>query len=309
MILFIGDNNSMFTGSIVALITPMDSRGTIDRISLKKLVNYHIASGTSAIVAVGTTGEMSGLTHSEHVDVVMWILEFCDGKLPVIAGTGANSTAEAIWLTNQFNGSAVSACLSVTPYYNRPNQEGLFRHFSAIAENTELPQILYNVPVRTGCDLLPFTVSRLSNIKNIIGIKEATGNLNRVSQLKQLVDDSFVLLSGDDLSALDFMKLGGHGVISVTANVAAKEMATLCKLVQSHNFKDADLINRRLVPVHQSLFIDSNPIPVKWACKELGLISYETLRLPMLALSEDLALEVKKSLIDSNLLENDSVFK
>lgn len=302
MILFIGDNNSMFTGSIVALITPMDSRGTIDRVSLKKLVNYHIASGTSAIVAVGTTGEMSGLTHSEHVDVVMWILEFCDGKLPVIAGTGANSTAEAIWLTNQFNGSAVSACLSVTPYYNRPNQEGLFQHFSAIAESTELPQILYNVPVRTGCDLLPFTVSRLSNIKNIIGIKEATGNLNRVSQLKQIVDDSFILLSGDDLSALDFMKLGGHGVISVTANVAAREMSTLCKLVQIHNFKDADLINRRLIPVHQSLFIDSNPIPVKWACKELGLISDETLRLPMLALSEDLALEVKKSLIDSNLL-------
>lgn len=293
----------MFAGSIVALITPMDEQGTVDKISLKNLVDYHVVNGTSAIVAVGTTGEMSGLTHEEHVDVVMWILEFSDGRLPVIAGTGANSTAEAISLTNRFNNSSVAACLSVTPYYNRPNQEGLFQHFKAISESTTLPQILYNVPMRTGCDMLPTTVARLSQIKNIVGIKEATGNLNRVSQLKQLVREDFILLSGDDLSALDFMQLGGHGVISVTANIAAKEMATLCKLASKNDFLNAQCINQRLLPVHHALFLDSNPIPVKKACKELGLISYDTLRLPMTSLSSSVQYNIlKKALIHSGLL-------
>lgn len=296
----------MFTGSIVALITPMDLKGAVDRISLKKLVDHHVVSGTSAIVSVGTTGEMSGLTHEEHVDVVMRTLEFSNGRLPVIAGTGANSTAEAIELTNKFNGSDIAACLSVTPYYNRPNQEGLFQHFKAISESTELPQILYNVPVRTGCDMLPSTVSRLAKIKNIIGIKEATGNLNRVNQLKNLVREDFILLSGDDLSALDFMKLGGVGVISVTANIAAKEMAELCKLANENNFSHAQDINQRLMPVHQALFIDSNPIPVKWACKELGLISHYGLRLPMTVLSEVHRDVLKKALIDSGLFYDQS---
>ncbi|WP_331828631.1 4-hydroxy-tetrahydrodipicolinate synthase [Candidatus Blochmannia sp. SNP] len=291
----------MFTGSIVALITPMDLQGSVDWISLKKLVDYHVTSGTTAIVSVGTTGEMSGLTQEEHVDVVMKTLEFSDGRLPVIAGTGANSTAEAISLTSKFNNSDIAACLSVTPYYNRPNQEGLFQHFKAISESTELPQILYNVPLRTGCDMVPSTVSRLSKIKNIIGIKEATGNLNRVNQLKQLVHEDFILLSGDDLSALDFMKLGGVGVISVTANVAAKEMADLCKLANKNDFLNAQYINQRLMPIHKALFIDSNPIPVKWACKELGLISYDTLRLPMTYLSEVYCHVLKKALIDSGL--------
>ncbi|WP_159715191.1 4-hydroxy-tetrahydrodipicolinate synthase [Blochmannia endosymbiont of Camponotus nipponensis] len=291
----------MFTGSIVALITPMDLTGAVDRMSLKKLVDHHVASGTSAIVSVGTTGEMSGLTHEEHVDVVMWTLEFSDGRLPVIAGTGANSTVEAVALTNKFNGSNIAACLSVTPYYNRPNQEGLFQHFKAISESTELPQILYNVPIRTGCDMLPVTVSRLAKIKNIVGIKEATGNLSRVNQLKQLVHEDFMLLSGDDVSALDFMKLGGSGVISVTANVAAKEMAELCKLANENDFSHAQHINRKLIPVHQALFIDSNPIPVKWACKELGLISHYTLRLPMTSLSEVHRNVLKKALINAGL--------
>lgn len=292
----------MFTGSIVALITPMDLKGAIDKISLKKLVEYHITNGTSAIVSVGTTGEMSGLTHKEHINVVMWTVEFSAGRLPVIAGTGANSTAEAIFLTNQFNNSNVSACLSVTPYYNRPNQEGLFQHFQAISKNTRLPQILYNVPMRTGCDLLPETVGRLSRIENIIGIKEATGNLNRVIQLRRLVDKDFVLLSGDDLSALGFMKLGGHGVISVTANIAAKEMSVFCRLIKENNFQGAQEIDTRLMPVHQSLFLDSNPIPIKWACKELGLISYNTLRLPMTSLSKKNSCLVRNALITADLL-------
>lgn len=293
----------MFMGSIVALVTPMDLRGSVDRLSLKRLVEYHVRNNTSAIVSVGTTGEMSGLTHAEHVNVVMWTLEFSDGRLPVIAGTGSNSTAEAIYLTNQFNNSNIAACLSVTPYYNRPNQEGLFKHFQAISENTKLPQILYNVPARTGCDLLPDTVGRLSKIDNIIGIKEATGNLNRVNQLKSLVDDNFILLSGDDVSALDFMKLGGHGVISVTANIAAKEMSALCQLVQRKDFQKAQNINALLMPVHQALFIDSNPIPVKWACKELGLISHDVLRLPMTSLSKEKIYLIRKTLIEANLLQ------
>lgn len=292
----------MFTGSIVALITPMDSKGSIDKISLKKLVEYHVANGTSAIVSVGTTGEMSGLTHKEHVNVVMWTVEFSAGRLPIIAGTGSNSTEEAIFLTNQFKNSNVSACLSVTPYYNRPNQEGLFQHFQAISKNTELPQILYNVPIRTGCDLLPETVGRLSKIDNIIGIKEATGNLNRVIQLKRLVDKDFILLSGDDLSALGFMKLGGHGVISVTANIAAKEMSVLCKLAQKNDFQNAQDIDMKLNPIHQALFLDSNPIPIKWACKELGLISYNTLRLPMTSLSKKQSFLIRRALINAHLL-------
>lgn len=292
----------MFMGSIVALITPMDEYGAVDKSSLRKLVDYHVINGTSAIVSVGTTGEMSGLTHEEHVNVVMWTVEFSDGRLPVIAGTGANSTSEAILLTNRFDNTSVAACLSVTPYYNRPNQEGLFQHFKAISESTALPQILYNVPIRTGCDMQPSTVARLSKIKNIIGIKEATGNLNRVNQLKQLVHEDFILLSGDDVSAVDFMQLGGDGVISVTANIAAKEMATLCQLVYKKDFLNAHRMHHRLLPIHNALFVDSNPIPVKRACKELGLISHDTLRLPMTPLSNIQYNVLKQALINSELL-------
>ena len=276
----------MFTGSIVALITPMDDKGNVCRSSLKKLIEYHIASGTSAIVSVGTTGESATLSHDEHGDVVMMTIDLADGRIPVIAGTGANATSEAISLTQRFNNSGVVGCLTVTPYYNRPTQEGLFQHFKAIAEHTDLPQILYNVPSRTGCDMLPETVGRLSHVKNIIGIKEATGNLTRVNQIKELVADEFILLSGDDASALDFMQLGGHGVISVTANVAAREMAEVCKLAAEGRFKEAHSINQRLMPLHHKLFVEPNPIPVKWACKELGLVATDTLRLPMTPITD-----------------------
>ncbi|EMH4162541.1 4-hydroxy-tetrahydrodipicolinate synthase [Pluralibacter gergoviae] len=271
----------MFTGSIVALVTPMDEKGQVDRASLKKLIDYHVASGTSAIVSVGTTGESATLSHDEHADVVLMTVELADGRIPVIAGTGANATAEAIGLTQRFNNSGVVGCLTVTPYYNRPTQEGLFQHFNAIAQSTDLPQILYNVPSRTGCDMLPETVGRLAEIKNIIGIKEATGNLSRVHQIKELVSDDFILLSGDDATALDFMQLGGHGVISVTTNVAAREMAEMCELAAKGEFAQARIVNQRLMPLHTKLFVEPNPIPVKWACKELGLVATDTLRLPM----------------------------
>lgn len=292
----------MFTGSIVALVTPMDEKGVVDRQSLKKLIDYHVASGTSAIVSVGTTGESATLSHSEHVDVVKLTLELCDGRIPVIAGTGANATAEGISLTRDFADSGVVGCLTVTPYYNRPSQEGLYQHFKTIAESTDLPQILYNVPPRTGCDLLPATVARLAQIKNIVGIKEATGNLSRVSQIQVLVDDDFILLSGDDFTSLDFMQLGGKGVISVTANIAAREMAELCALAEQGNFSEARRLNQRLMPLHQNLFLEPNPIPVKWACKALGLMATDTLRLPMTPLTETGSQVVKQALTDAGLL-------
>lgn len=293
----------MFTGSIVAMVTPMDNKGTIDRANLKKLIDYHVASGTAAIVSVGTTGESATLARDEHIDVVLQTLELADGRIPVIAGTGANATAEAISLTHCFADTGVVGCLTVTPFYNKPTQEGLYQHFKAIAESTALPQILYNVPSRTGCDMLPPTIARLAKINNIIGIKEATGNLSRVSQIKHQVDDEdFILLSGDDASGLDFMKLGGKGIISVTANVAARKMAQLCALAAQGNFAKANRFHQHLMPLHQNLFIEANPIPVKWACKVLGLLATDTLRLPMTPLSDTAHSVVERALKSAGLL-------
>ncbi|MEG2114722.1 MAG: 4-hydroxy-tetrahydrodipicolinate synthase [Hafnia sp.] len=293
----------MFTGSIVALVTPMDDKGQVDRASLKKLIDYHVASGTSAIVSVGTTGESATLNHDEHVDVVLQTLDLADGRIPVIAGAGANATAEAIALTERFNNTGVVGCLTVTPYYNKPMQEGLFQHFKAIAEHTDLPQILYNVPSRTGCDMWPETMARRAEIKNMDAVKEATGNLSRVSQIQELVnDDSFILLSGDDATALDFMQLGGQGVISVTANVAAREMAELCKLAADGDFAKARKLNQRLMALHQQLFVEANPIPVKWACKVLGLIATDTMRLPMTPISDKARPVVEQALKHVGLL-------
>ncbi|MBW7983503.1 4-hydroxy-tetrahydrodipicolinate synthase [Enterobacillus tribolii] len=293
----------MFTGSIVALVTPMDDKGQVDRAGLKKLIDYHVASGTSAIVSVGTTGESATLTHEDHVGVVLQTLELADGRIPVIAGTGANATAEAISLTRQFNDRGVAGCLTVTPYYNKPTQEGLFQHFRTIAENTDLPQILYNVPARTGCDMLPETVARLAKVKNIVAIKEATGNLSRVSQIQALVnDDKFTVLTGEDANVADFIRLGGRGVISVTANVAAREVAEVCALALAGKFAEAQAAHQRLMPLHQALFIESNPIPVKWACKVLGLIATDTMRLPMTPLSESARPAVERALKLAGLL-------
>lgn len=292
----------MFTGSIVALVTPMDDKGNVCRASLKKLIDYHIASGTAAIVSVGTTGESATLSHDEHGDVVMLTLELADGRIPIIAGTGANATAEGVSLTRRFENSGVVGCLTVTPYYNRPTQEGLYQHFKTIAESTALPQMLYNVPSRTGTDLLPETVGRLAEIKNIIGIKEATGNLSRVSQIKERVNEDFVLVSGDDATSLDFMHLGGHGVISVTANIAAREMVELCALAQQGSFAEARLLNQRLMHLHHKLFAEPNPIPVKWAAKRLGLIATDTLRLPMTPLTDAGRPVVEQALKNAGLL-------
>ncbi|MEZ8860316.1 4-hydroxy-tetrahydrodipicolinate synthase [Vibrio sp. 10N.247.311.51] len=276
----------MFSGSIVALVTPFNTDGEVDFDSLKKLVEHHISAGSDGLVAVGTTGESSTLTIEEHVKVVNKIVEFADGRIPVIAGTGANATHESVLFSRLLNGSGIAGCLSVTPYYNKPTQEGLYQHYKAIAEVSDVPQILYNVPGRTAVDLLPETVARLAEIENIVALKDATGDLDRIAIHRELCGEDFILLSGDDLTGLEFVKRGGDGVISVTNNVAAADMATMFKLAKEGKFEEAEAINERLMPLHKNLFVESNPIPVKWAVHKMGLIAEGGLRLPLTELSE-----------------------
>ena len=292
----------MLTGSIVALVTPMDQTGEIDFLALKELVEFHIKSNTTAIVAVGTTGESATFSVDDHVKVVERTIAYAAGRIEVIAGNGANSTSEAIALSKLFTNSGIVAGLNVTPYYNKPTQEGLYQHFKAIAESCELPQILYNVPGRTAVDMLPETVARLANIPNIIGIKEATGDLERLAELKSLVPADFSLLSGDDETGCDFILQGGHGVISVTTNVAPVEMAKMCAHAINGEVDQAKAINKQLLPVHTTLFVESNPIPVKWACAELGLIPSSDLRLPLTTLSAQYHDVVRDALIEAKLL-------
>ena len=291
----------MLTGSIVALVTPMDKNGEIDFTALKDLVEFHIKSGTSAIVAVGTTGESATLNPDDHVKVAMKVVEYVAGRVPVIAGNGSNSTSESITFSKLFANSGIAAGLNVTPYYNKPTQEGLYQHFKAIAESSDFPHILYNVPSRTAVDMLPETVARLAKIKNIIGIKDATGDLQRLADIKALVPADFILLSGDDATGCDFMLQGGHGVISVTTNVAPAQMAEMCTLALSGKAEQAQKINKQLLPVHEKLFVEANPIPVKWACAELGIIPISACRLPLTVLSEKYHSVVRDALKEANL--------
>lgn len=292
----------LFYGSITAIITPMNSHGEVDFDALKNLVEYHIASGTHAIVSVGTTGEAATLSIDENVKTILKTVEFAAGRIPVIAGAGANATSEAITMTKLLHGSGVAGCLTVVPYYNKPTQEGMYQHFKAIAECTDLPQILYNVPGRTGSDMLPETVGRLAKIDNIVGIKEATGDVSRVAKIKQLAGEDFIFLSGDDATGLESMKLGGQGVISVTNNLAAPDMAKMCNLALEGKFEEAEAINQRLMALHKDLFVESNPIPVKWGCYKLGLIPEPVLRLPLTTLSEAAQPKVIEALKIAGLL-------
>jgi 4-hydroxy-tetrahydrodipicolinate synthase len=275
----------MFRGSIVALITPMDANGGIDDASLKRLIDFHVEQGTSAIVSVGTTGESATLDEDEHCAVIARTVELAAGRLPIIAGTGANSTREAIALTRCAKEAGADAALLVTPYYNKPTQEGLYLHHRAVAEAVDIPQILYNVPGRTACDMLPETVARLSRIDNIVGLKEASGDLRRVAVLRANCGEQFALFSGDDLSACDFLLLGGDGVISVTANLAPRSMQAMCQAALAGDRNQARAIDRRLEGLHRDLFVQSNPIPVKWGAVELGLCG-PGIRLPLTWLSE-----------------------
>ncbi|STO64162.1 dihydrodipicolinate synthase [Haemophilus parahaemolyticus] len=276
----------LFHGSIVALITPM-THGEVNYEELKKLVEYHVQAGTHGIVSVGTTGESTTLSIDENVKVIKKTVEFADGRIPIIAGTGSNATSEAVTMTKLLANSGVAGCLSVVPYYNKPTQEGMYQHYKAIAESTDLPQILYNVPGRTGSDLKPETIGRLSKIENIVGVKEATGDLSRLPLIKELAGKDFIFLSGDDATGLESMKLGGQGVISVTNNVAATDMAKMCELALAGKFEEAEAINQRLNVLHHDLFVEANPIPVKWAAYKLGLVSEPNLRLPLTTLSEE----------------------
>lgn len=291
----------MFSGSMVALVTPMQADGALDVDSLRKLVEFHISQGTDAIVAVGTTGESATLSVEEHCDVIRLVVEQVNGRIPVIAGTGANSTSEAIELTQSAKDLGVDAVLLVAPYYNKPTQQGMYLHFKAIAEAVNIPQILYNVPGRTASDLLPETVGRLSEMSNIVGIKEATGDVSRVQQIKQLSREGFELYTGEDANTVDFILAGGQGVISVTANVAPKLMHEMCHAALAGDETLAREINLKLVALHQFLFVESNPIPVKWALSEMRLIS-SGIRLPMTVLSENYHQSVRDALNTAGVL-------
>lgn len=271
----------MFKGSIVALITPMTPSGEVDYASLQKLVQFHVENGTDAIVSVGTTGESATLPVDEHVEVVKQTINFSEGNLPVIAGTGANSTSEAIELGKCMEGLGVAALLSVVPYYNKPQQRGMVAHFNAIADAAKAPVILYNVPSRTVADISNDSVEELSRHSNIIGIKDATAEMTRLSDMKSRLPKDFILLSGDDPSACEYLCSGGHGVISVTANVAPALMKQMCAAGLAENFDAATEVNEKLAELHTTLFIEPNPVIPKWALYKMGLIPSPALRLPM----------------------------
>jgi len=270
----------MFSGSMVALVTPMHADGSVDQESLAKLVEFHVENGTDAIIAMGTTGESATLNEKEHCQVIKQVVDMANNRIPVIAGTGANSTSEAIDLTRCAMETGADACLLVTPYYNKPTQEGLYQHFKKIAESVAIPQILYNVPGRTAVDMLPETVARLSGIANIVGIKEATGDLQRGKQIIDECGDKLDVYSGDDATAMELILLGAKGDISVTANIAPKAMHEMCAAALAGDRETATSINNRLLALHSKLFVESNPIPVKWALYDMGLIP-EGIRLPL----------------------------
>ena len=274
----------MLKGSLVAIVTPMHADGTLDLASLRSLIDFHVGQGTDGIVIVGTTGESPTVDFDEHCLLIRTTVEQVDGRLPVIAGTGANCTREAIELTQQAKEAGADACLLVAPYYNKPMQEGLFQHFKAIAEAVDIPQILYNVPGRTGCDIANDTTLRLAQIPNIVGIKDATGNIERGTDLLRRAPADFAVYSGDDASSLALMLLGGHGTISVTANVAPKLMHEMCAAAFAGDLALSRDINRKLFPLHQKLFIEANPIPTKWVLAEMGLIGHG-IRLPLTPLA------------------------
>ena len=280
---------------MVALVTPMLEDESVDFNALEKLVEFHISSDTDAIVAMGTTGESATLDFDEHCSVVKFVVEKVAGRIPVIAGTGANSTSEAIQLTQCAKEAGADACLLVTPYYNKPTQEGLYQHYKKIAETVDIPQILYNVPGRTACDLLPETVIRLALVKNVVGIKEATGEINRVAEIKAGVSEDFDLYTGDDASAVDFILAGGHGGISVTANVAPKQLHDVYAAALAGDEAKARELDLPLQAIHNDIFVESNPIPVKWAVAQMGFMG-ETLRLPLTPLSESCQPIVRQAL-------------
>jgi 4-hydroxy-tetrahydrodipicolinate synthase len=293
--------NHPLTGSMVALITPMFEDGSLDFVALESLVEFHIDSGTQAIISMGTTGESATLNHTEHVEVMRRTIEFSNGRIAVIAGTGANSTTEAITLTKAAKEMGADACLLVTPYYNKPTQEGLYQHYKLIAETVDIDQILYNVPGRTAVDLSVGTAVRLSEIDNIIGIKDATGDLGVAKALIDQCPDDFLLYSGDDATAVEFILMGGHGGISVSANVAPKAVSDAYNAAMDGDQNSAEIINSALVGLHQHLFIESNPIPVKWALYKMHKCE-DGIRLPLTKLSQQAQSTLEQDLLSLGVI-------
>ena len=291
----------MFKGSLVALVTPMLSDGAVDYPQLEALVDFHVEQGTDALVIAGTTGESATLSHSEHCELLKRSHEIIAGRLPMIAGTGANSTSEAIELTQCAKNARAEACLLVTPYYNKPTQKGLVLHHQAIACAVDIPQILYNVPGRTACDMLAETVGELAKVANIVGIKEATGSMQRLADIKKLVNDDFALLTGDDSTTCEFILNGGHGAISVTANVVPAKMAEMCRLAFEGRETEARALDAEIADLHKLLFTESNPIPVKWAVSQMGFCGLD-LRLPMTVLAEEFQQPLRQAMIASGAL-------
>ena len=295
------NKNHSFLGSNVALITPMLDDGSVDYESLNNLIDFHIDAGTSSIVSVGTTGESATVGVKEHLKILDHTIKYAARRIPIIAGTGANSTSEAIELTQEAKNFGADACLLVTPYYNKPTQEGLFQHFKLIAERVSIDQILYNVPGRTAVDMSVETTSRLSEISNIIGIKDATGDLSVIKELVAKCPEDFLLLTGDDATAIDFILLGGHGGISVTANVTPNELQKAYLAAIAGNAELANKLNEALSGLHKNLFIESNPIPVKWALHKMGMCD-SGLRLPLLELSKQCRVVLEDDLKELGLI-------
>lgn len=285
----------MYKGSMVALVTPMHEDGSLDKLCIQELVEWHIAEGTKAIIAGGTTGESATLEPSEQLELVSLVVKQAAGRIPVIAGTGTNSTRTTIKLTQNAKTAGADACLVVTPYYNKPTQQGLYEHYKAVAEVSELPLILYNVPGRTACDLLPETIEKLAKLKNIIGIKEATGKIERAQEITRRCGKEFAIYSGDDATALALMQNGAIGIISVTANVAPNKMNAMCEALLLGNHELASKLNADLMLLHTRLFLESNPIPTKWALHVMGKIP-AGIRLPLLPLDNRYHQEVKEAM-------------
>lgn len=291
----------MFQGSMVALVTPMADDGRLDLAALDALVEWHVSQGTDGIVAIGTTGEASTLEGDEQFEVVARCVRAARGRVPVIAGATSNSTAHAVQLARRAEAVGADAVLSAAPYYNKPMQEGLYRHFKAVAESVSIPVLLYNVPSRSVADILPETVERLAKLPNVVGIKEATGDLKRAAEIRRRCGAEFLLISGDDATAREFMLQGGQGVISVTANVAPRQMHELCVAARGGDAARAAAIDAELAPLHKVLFVESNPIPVKWALKEMGRIP-AGIRLPLTPLADDCQAAVRSALKASRAL-------
>ena len=285
----------MFHGSIVALVTPFDEHDRIDYDALRRLIEFHIGEGTNGLVIAGTTGESATLDQGEHAELIRCAAEMVAGRIPVIAGTGSNSTRQTVNLSLEVADAAIDGYLLVVPYYNKPVQEGLYQHFLAIADAVDKPIMLYNVPGRTVADILPETLARLADHPNIIGVKDATGDMERMKQHQALIPEEFRYFSGDDFTSLEFLRLGGHGVVTVSGNVAPRQMSDLCRAVAEGEIEKAAEIDDSLQPLNTALFVESNPIPVKWALHEMGLIS-SAIRLPLTVYADEFHEQMKDAM-------------